>query len=188
MFVSWAKGEKHHCISSLHSISSFLSASYRHSGAPEWSLIRRVYDWRAIFDPIRCDISGYSSARIFKFIKEESRVLMWYKTNTTENERRGFQYEENGITHTTGISVCTSYISSPPPPIPPRQLDITTINVLATDNSFTTYYDQPSKNFWNDLLENSTNYLTQTFFTAESKFYHIIFIYLYRNPERFTSW
>ena len=88
---------------------------------------------------------------------------MWYKTNTTENEWRGFQYEENGVIHSNGISVCNSYISSPPPIIPPRHLDISTINVLATEKSFTDYYDQPSKNFWNELLEDSTKYLEQTF-------------------------
>ena len=188
MFVPWAKGEKTNCISSFHSISSFLRASYRNSGAPEWTLIRRVYDWKTIFDPIRCDFSGYSSARIFKFIKEESGIVMWYKTNTTETEWREYQYEEDGIAHTIGISVCNSYISSPPPTIPPRQLDITTINVLATDKSFTNYYDQPSKNFWNDLLENSTNYLTNIFFPEESKFIVFNIFYFCRNSEIFTSW
>ena len=118
MFVPWAKGEKYLSFPSFHSISEFFFHSYRHSGAPEWTLIRKVFDWRAAFDPIKCDISGYFSARLFRFIKEHSRVVMWYKTNTTENEWRGFQYEENGVIHSNGISVCNSYISSPPPIIP----------------------------------------------------------------------
>ena len=71
--------------------------------------------------------------------------MMWYKTNTTENEWRGFQYEENEVIHITGISVCNSYVSAPSPIIPSRHLEIFTINVLATEKSFNNYYDQPSK-------------------------------------------
>ena len=41
---------------------------------------------------------------------------------------------------------------------------------MATEKSFTNYYDQPYKNFWNDILGNSINILTQTFFPEESKF------------------
>ena len=172
----------------FHSVSEFLSSSYKNSGALEWTLIRKVYDWRAVFDPVKCDISGYSSARIFRFIKNQTRVEMWYKTNTTENEWRGFQYKENGVAFTSGISVCNSYTSTSPSIIPPRQLDIATITVLAKEKTFLNYYDEVSKNFWNDLLEDSTKYLSATNFPDESKFFNFHFTYTKRNSEIFTSW
>src|SRR5689334_13282203 len=92
MFVPWSIGETHINITSLFAIGSFLRKAYK-TDVPTWTLIRHVYNWSAAFDSMKTDFSGISSARHFRFTKNEhGTVVMHYKTNSFDNEWRGWQY------------------------------------------------------------------------------------------------
>ena len=133
-----------------------------------WTLIRHVYNWTEAFQPYKCDFSGISTAHHFHFTKNENGLMvMHYKTNSLDEEWKGWDYSEKGTKTSLGISVCKDYIKAPPAEIPPKPIDEAIIQSVTSTKAFQPYYDQPAKNFWLSLKNDSLAYLSEPLYPNE---------------------
>jgi hypothetical protein len=163
-FSVWAAGERKWRIESFHKLGKFITNSFQKKKT-SFTILRRLYDWTSYFADTLLTINHFTTARVFRFCKENNKVVMYYKTNMLENEWCGFV--PSGENQQYGIQICHMFKQEPPNAVVPEDLPQSTTTEIATNPSMTKWFDQVDQKFWDDIQRDSIAYLTRTNFEKE---------------------
>jgi hypothetical protein len=156
--VPWSIGEQRNAILSLHDLDQFLKRSYKAETKPEYTIVRKCFDWQTLFTNHMEKMFGYSEARLFKICRNKRGVVvMKWKTNAAELKWKGFSAD--GIKQ-HGIVLCSSFANSNPAEIPASHLEKDVVHGIVTHTGMQTNLSTTAKSFYNALEKDDTAYLT----------------------------
>jgi hypothetical protein len=85
-FSIWTKGERKYGIESLYQLSKFMRLTFKDSKKTTFTVLRSVYDWSEYFESTLTTFKQFQDARLFKICKENTSVVMYFKTNCLETK------------------------------------------------------------------------------------------------------
>ncbi len=110
------------------------------------------------FAPVTAEFSQHKDVRLFKIYKEiDGRIVIKYKTNCLKKHWKEFINSDDNLKY--GIQVYTSYLSTFPTFLIPKQLLSEILESIVTNSTYKECLKTKNFNFWLNLKNDSISYL-----------------------------